>query len=81
MRIEPEMYRPGSPRVREWTHWLVKVRRYRGVRTPTGTKTRKAMDARRAWSLTRISYSDKGKNMVSAAWGYTMAKPNAGGSK
>jgi hypothetical protein len=44
---------------------LLKVRRSRGTRTPSGMIIRKATDARIAWSLSLLSYSDKGRNMVS----------------
>ena len=40
------------------TYRLVKVRKYRGMRTPTGIRTRKAMAASRPWSLTLFSYSE-----------------------
>jgi hypothetical protein len=36
----------------------MKVRKYRGMRTPTGIRTRNAMAASRPWSLTLFSYSD-----------------------
>jgi hypothetical protein len=39
------------------TDRLVKVRRYRGMRTPMGTNTRNAMPISRAWVLTFFSYS------------------------
>jgi hypothetical protein len=39
------------------TDRLVKVRRYRGMRTPMGTSTRNAMPISRAWFLTFFSYS------------------------
>ena len=44
------------------THRLVKVRRYRGTRTPSGTMIKNAMDASRAWSLTVFSYPDRGRD-------------------
>ena len=54
--------------MREWTHRLEKVRQYRGMRTPIGTKIRKVVDARKAWILIRLSYSGGGTvAIVSAA--------------
>jgi hypothetical protein len=38
------------------------------MRTPIGSRIRKAVDARMAWTLILLSYSDKGTAMVSAAW-------------
>lgn len=39
----------------QWTYRLVKVRRYRGMRTPMGKRTRKEMLISKAWSLTLFS--------------------------
>lgn len=65
MRAEHELSHSLS---QEWTHSLVKVRRYRPARTPIGAKIRKAVEARRAWSLTLSSYSEKRVAMILAAW-------------
>jgi hypothetical protein len=57
---EHKLSRSGSQGVREWTHRLEKVRRYRGMRTPIGIKIRKVMDARIAWTRILLSYSGGG---------------------
>jgi hypothetical protein len=54
-------------RVYKRTDRLVKVRRYRGMRTPMGTNTRNAMPISRAWVLTFFSYSVR--DMVSTLTG------------
>jgi len=41
--------------------------------------TRKAMEARRPWSLTLFSYSEKGNNDMVSAWAGRDGKPDAGG--